>query len=303
MDISRLKTFCAVVNIGSFTEAAQKLDLSQPGVSRQIQALEQEVGSTLLLRQARGIRLTATGARLFAFATETLASYEAFLAKNPGDASRLSNTVRIIASTTPGEYLVPALAAGFSEKYPGAHTEIFVADSALVAGELIKRRWDVGFTGRRAPGTQLAHYVIDSDEIVLAVPVSHPFANAPEIDAAALAGERLIQREDGSGTQDTVKDALRARSADLPEQEAAMSLGSTKAVVYAVDSGLGIGFVTRRALDANQSANVTAVRIKGGPIVRDLYMIYQPARRNSELVRAFIEFTIVSSHSASTNDN
>ncbi len=295
MDIFQLRTFCTVARTGSFTEAAKMLDLSQPGVSRQVQRLEQEIGGRLLVRGGRGVTLTDTGARLLEFATDTLASYDDFLSAGDAGASRLSGAIRIIASTTPGEYLAPGLVAAFSSQNPGVNTEVFVADSALVAGELLEGRWDVGFTGLRAADSKLVHYAIASDEIVLAAPVSHRFANEEEIDVAALAGERLIQREDGSGTQATVRDALRSRGASLPEQQAAMSLGSTQAIVQAVDSGLGVGFVTLRALEAHRAARVAAVRMKGGPIMRDLYMIYEPARRHSEQVRAFIDFTIKSS--------
>jgi DNA-binding transcriptional LysR family regulator len=125
------------------------------------------------------------------------------------------------------------------------------------------------------------------DEIVLAVPARHPFARSGVVDVAALAGQTLIEREDGSGTRLSVRDALERLGQPLPKWRVAMTLGSTHAVVSAVDSGLGIGFVTARALEKHPATRVAAVRIANVPLTRLLYLVRRRGGSPSPLVAAF----------------
>ncbi|MEX0761093.1 MAG: LysR family transcriptional regulator [Dehalococcoidia bacterium] len=290
MDMVELRAFCAVAEEGSFTSAARRLGMSQPGLSRQVQRLERELGASLLERGGPAIRLTAAGERVLKFASKTINEYDALIRHAANGAAALSGVVRIVASTTPGEYLAPSLAARFTETNPEVRTQIFVTDSSVVPCELLERRWDVGFVGCRADQPGLVHVPMARDEVVLAAPASHPFARSGTVTAEQLADEKLIQREDGSGTHRTVVEALAERGLSLPSRQPVMSLSSTQAIVSAVDAGLGVGFVSTRALERHQPARVAAVRLEGAPIIRDLYLVYESARPRPPHVQAFIDF-------------
>ncbi len=290
-----MRMLVAVAEAGSLTEAAKRLGVSQPGASRQIQRLEAEMGVPLLERAPAGVRLTPDGERTLEFARKTLRDYDALRATS--GAEPLHGHLRIAASTTPGEYLVPQLASKFIGLHPRVATEIFVGDSATVRSELIERRWDVGFVGQALSQRGVVQAAVARDEVVLAVPGDHRFAGRDEVGLDELQDERIITREDGSGTQATVHETLRNRGLRLPRHSAAMALGSSHGIVAAVDSGLGIGFVSRRALSGHDRSRVAAVRLAETSIVRNLYLIYESKRVSPRHVRAFIDFVIASAAS------
>lgn len=286
-DLAALET---VADAGSVTAAAQRLGRSQPAVTRQLQRLETDLGAALLERRGHGVRLTGQGERVVAFARERLAAEEALRAELVGDSPSLRGLVRIIASTTPGDYLVPELVARFSEHHPAVRTEVEVADSAAVPGAVLDRRADVGFAGRANPDDRLVHVPVATDEIVLAVPGRHPLAVHGHVPVTALAGERLIWREEGSGTQRTFMEALASAGWELPAGSATASLGSTQAVVSAVQAGLGIGVVSERALAGQRAEEVAAVRLEGVPVRRHLWMVHERRAQRPGPQAAFISF-------------
>lgn len=288
MDLDALVTLCAVADAGSLSAASSRLDASQPTVSRRIQRLEAELGTALLARGGRGVRLTAAGELTVAFARTTLAAHEQLRSALAEGRAPLRGSIRIIASTTTGDYLVPELVARFTERHPQVRADVVLADSAAVPGALLTGHADVGFSGRKNPDRRLVHTPIARDEIVLAAPADHPFAASGHVPLEALADERLIWREDGSGTQRTFMEALAARGVELPPGSASASLGSTQAVVSAVAAGLGVGVVSIRALRHHEG--VVAVRVDGLPIVRDLWLVHEADVRRAAHLEAFLGF-------------
>lgn len=288
MDLAELEAFQTTVEQGSFTAAAHQLGVSQPALSRRVHRLETELGAKLLTRHGHRVELTFAGERIYRFAADTLHRYEAVRDELAG--AGLTGSVRIVASTTPGEHLVPELVARFLDAHPGVSAEVSVADSAAVGEHILARTSDVGFSGRRTEDARLTHVPVARDEVVLAVPVDHPLAAHDAIPIEALEGQRLIQREEGSGTQRTFVETLAARGLALPLPAASVSLGSTHAVLSAVDAGLGIGLVSMRSLAHHQSDCVTAVRVEGVPVWRDLFMVYETRRSRPPHHEAFVGF-------------
>jgi len=287
MNIAQLSTFVAVIETGSLTSAARRTGVTQPGVTRQMQRLELELGVALLERFPTGVRSTPEGERFLSFAREALKGYGELLADIQDPTIPLEGRLRIIASTTPGEYLVPELATAFSQQHPAVTTEVFVTDTTVVIDEMLERRWDIGFVGRSTEHRRLACTPVATDEVVLAVPGTHAFAMQKEVALADLAGVRIIEREDGSGTRLTVQDELRRLGLEMPAYDASMVLGSTQAIVSAVDAGLGVGFVTTRALERHDAARVVGVRIAEARFMRNLYMVYEQGRPLPRIVRSF----------------
>ena len=292
MNIAQLTTFVAVVETGSLTSAARRTGVTQPGVTRQIQRLEMELGVALLERLPTGVRATPEGERLLAYAREALAGYGELLAAIQDPDATLEGRLRIIASTTPGEYLVPELATGFSSRHPAVMTEVFVADTAAVIDEMLERRWDIGFVGRPTDHRRLVCTPVATDEVILAVPASHPLARKKRVSLKDLAGERIIEREAGSGTWLTVQDELDRQGLEIPAYSSSMVLGSSHAIVSAVDAGLGLGFVTKRSLERHDATRVKGVRIAEARFLRRLYMVHAQGRPLPRIVRSFRDYVL-----------
>jgi DNA-binding transcriptional LysR family regulator len=252
-----------------------------------MQRLELELGVALLERLPTGVRSSPEGERFLAFARETLEGYSELLGAIQDPNTPLEGRLRIIASTTPGEYLVPELATTFSQIHPAVTTEVFVTDTTVVIDEMLERRWDIGFVGRPTDHRRLACIPVATDEIVLAVPGNHPFAKQTEVSLKDLARVRIIEREGGSGTWLTVQDQLQELGLEIPAYDASMVLGSTQAIVSAVDAGLGVGFVTRRALERHDASRVVGMRIAESRFMRNLYMVHEQGRPLPRIVRSF----------------
>ncbi|MGD8625501.1 MAG: LysR substrate-binding domain-containing protein, partial [Anaerolineae bacterium] len=225
------------------------------------------------------------------FARETLARYQALEEELAVLKEIGSGTLVVAASTIPGEYLLPALLAAFRREYPHIQVEMMVSDTDGVADRLLDRRADVGMVGSPVDRPDLRLERLVRDEIVLVIPSRHDFAGRRRVTADDLRGQSLILREEGSGTRHSVEAALATAGLSLPRENVVLTLGSTQAVLQAVEQGLGVGFVSARAAGPAQSAGRVAwTRLDGVDLGRDLYLAYLPGRMGDPLVARFLAF-------------
>ncbi len=289
MNIAELEALKAVAETGSFTRAANHLGMSQPGLSRQIQRLERELGTRLLERRGSGAVLTDAGRESMNFAIRTISDFDALVSRFGPDPSALTGIIRIVASTTPAEYLIPSLVAEFTRDHTAISVEVIVTDSAQVARTLGDRQADIGLTGMPSTSIGFSAISMGKDEVVLAVANEHRFADQRSIMIDQLRDENIIEREGGSGTWQTVVQALSSAGIELPEHRVSMTLGSTQAIIAAVSQNLGVGFVTVHATN-NHRDKITAVRIDGLSLERDLNLIFETGRVRGRHTQAFIDF-------------
>mgnify|MGYP005838678525 CR=1 FL=1 len=292
MNLEHLRMLVVIAEQGSLSSAARVMRISQPAVTKQVQRLESELGIALLVRgPRRQISLTPAGERVLAFARETLNRFEGlerelaeFKAVGPG-------VLILAASTIPGEYLLPSILGAFRREYPQIHVQMTVADTAEVVAKVLAEEAEVGVIGSaiQRPGLRLEP--LASDEIVLAVPLTHPFAERREVRVEELKGQPLILRERGSGTQHSVEKALEKVAVSLSEEDIVLTLGSTQALLQAVEQGLGLGFVSARACaQAQVAGRLTCARLTGVNLSRHLYLAYLSSRAGDPLVSRFLEF-------------
>lgn len=300
METSDLEAFLLVAERGSLTAAARELGLTQPCLSRRMQQLERALTVSLFTRGRSGVRLTPAGERFRAYAASAVAEWRAVRRELRDADTALAGDLRIAASSTPGEFLAPELAAAFVARHPGVRPEIFIADSAVVEAEVRARRWDLGFVGARPTGRDLACRPVAEDEIVLATPADHPFAARGEVALEELADQPFLAREGGSGTAASVERALAERGLRLPERRTVMVLGSTQAIVSAVERGLGLGWVSSRALAGRSADRVVPVRLASLPLRRALFLIHDPRRTLPPPAAAFVDWVVRTRPAAAT---
>lgn len=292
MDLEHLRTLVNIVEQGSLSAAARVRQISQPAVTKQVQRMEAELGLALLVRgPKRPAALTPAGERVVAFAQETLSRYEALEQALAAFKAVGRGVLTLAASTIPGEYLLPGLLAAFRTRYPQVEVQMTIADTADVVGRLLAEEADVGVIGSavRRPGLRLERLV--EDRIVLVVPPGHAFARRGAVAVAELRGQPLILREEGSGTRSSVEAALQAAGLRLPLEDVALTLGSTQAILRAVEQGLGLGFVSERAsAQAQADGRLACVGLEGVDLRRSLYLAYLPQRAGDPVVAHFLDF-------------
>ncbi len=292
MDITEVESFLRAAEVRSFTGAARQLGLTQPGLSRQIQKLERALGVVLFERSREGLVLTAAGEHYRAYAEDVLARHRQLMDELRGTETTLQGELRIAASTTPAEFLVAQLIAEFTAAHPSVEAIVFTADSERVVEEVFEGRRDIGFVGARIERKGLRFDAIAEDEIVLAVPPHHPFAREREVSIQALGNQRFVERESGSGTMMSLRRQLAERGLALPPYRVAMTLSTTQAVVSAVKSGYGIGFVSSLALGDQGRRGAVAVRLIEAALRRPLYLVRDERRLPPPAGRRFAEFVL-----------
>lgn len=275
MNFKSLTIFLEVIRSGSISAAARRLGVSQPAVSKHIQALEEELCCELLIRGPRGAqRLTPAGTLLEGFAVRVMQDQAYLLNRIRSAALSSVGTLEVAASTTPGHFLMPAFLFELRNRLPDLLIHLNIANTATVIERVMDGRADVGIIGSEAPsGLQSEPFA--RDEVVLAIPPDHPLAGHKMISVQVLAEHPLILREAGSGTRNTLERVLGLEAWASLCRRRVLELGSTHAVLDAVSQGIGLGFVSRMALEHGNIREVEMARIGGVDLTRWLVMIYR----------------------------
>ena len=303
MNLDHVRSFLEVIKKGSLSEAARALGISQPAVSNQIKGLERELGMELLIRGERGVvSLTAAGEVFLAFAEQVVAAYEEMLQRLSHLKEEVSGELVIAASTTPGEFVLPQLLSDFKARYPQVEAKVTIADTRDVVEKVLARESDIGFIGAPIERPRLILAPLVKDEIVLAVYPDHPFAGRKAIRLEELQGQRLILREEGSGTRRSLEQLLAEKGQKLPADNVVLVLGSAHAVIEAIQARLGIGFVSAFAvLRLQASGQLCTVPIAMFSLTRDLFVAYEEGQLSTRLRQEFLAFAREWAHSQATS--
>lgn len=274
MNITQLTTFVAVVDHGSFSEAARVLGISQPAVTMQIQALEADIDATLLDRAYRRVSLTEAGQVLLPYARRVISQLDEARGAILSIGDIVSGRLTLAASTTPGQYVLPHALGSFLHAYPEVGVTLRVYDSAEVVQRVEAGEADLGMTGAEVLGARVHYERLGSDELTLIAPSGHPLAQVEHVGFAELAEQPFIVREAGSGTRMAAEAAIKRSGIDPAELDVVMELGTNEAIVNAVEGGMGVGVVSAHVANkAIELGTVAPVLGAGFPVERPLFMV------------------------------
>ena len=285
INLNHLAIFHAVAQAGSMTRGAERLDISQPAVSKQVQELERALGVHLFDRIGRRVHLSQAGAiladyarRLFALAHE---AEEAMTDVRAAGRGRLA----IGASTTIGTYLLPGVLAEFWRRHPRVELLVQIENTEQVHRRLAGHELDLGLTEGPVEEGELDAEVFHQDELVMIAAPGHRLAGRPRVPLSAVREEPFVLREPGSGTRAVEERALARLK--LPVR-VVMALGSTEAIKRVVAAGVGLALVSRLAVAAERSAGTLAVLpVAGLRIARPLHLVRRRGRRDGPALQAF----------------
>ncbi len=286
MNINHLAIFHAVAEEGGMSRAAERLCISQPAVSKQVQELEAALGITLLDRLPRGVRLTDAGEVLAGYARRLFA-VEAEAVRAMQERKGLAQgRLTVGASLTIGDYLLPAILGEYHRKYPGIALNLEIANTRVIQKKLRENALDVGLTEGFVEDTALSADVFGEDDLVAVVPPDHALLRQDSVTAVRFCAEPVLLREPGSGTREVTERALaRLGIAVTP----ALSLGSTEAIKRSVAAGLGVAIMSRLALDLEfQIGLLRPLPLSDLTITRPLHVVRERGRSESAAVQAFL---------------
>src|SRR5919108_5308482 len=290
MDTRQLAAFCAVVERRSFSQAAQRLGVTQPAVSLQVRALEERLGQRLIDRSGRRVEPTEAGKRVYRNAQRLLQLEQELIEDVRGDAAQLKGTLGIGASTGPGAHLAPLLLCEFQREHPDLRIALTIADTHAVIERVAERQLELGIVGALRRHRSLDFEPLVVDEIVLAVPPDHP-AGGGEIGLAALRDEALIVMQEGAGVRQVVDEELRRAGLRLRGLETKLELGLQESVKSAVAAGYGVAFISRSAIEGELAAGTLATaRVEGIEPARQIYVVRVRGRAATRAADSFLEF-------------
>ena len=275
MDFKQLRSFVAVADCGSFTQAAAQLYTSQPTVSAHIRQLEEELQQRLFLRTTKSLSITPHGRELYDYAVQVLSLQDRLLA----GWRQAEHVVSLGVSTIPSAYLLPDLLARFSVLHPDISFDIHQSDSSGVLRALRTGRFDLGLTGMTA---------------LLIAPNTPEFSAAKAQNmplAALLQSHPLLLRENGSGSQRSADDFLRAAGLKTDALHVAARLNDQESIKNLVAAGLGLAIVS--------AVSVARERDRGDlllfPLANAARTFYVVTRRHdflSPAARQFFDFSV-----------
>jgi DNA-binding transcriptional LysR family regulator len=291
MDTRQLAAFCAVVERRSFSQAAERLGVTQPAVSLQVRALEKRLGTQLLDRSGRRVEPTEAGLRLYRGAQRLLALEEQLVAEVADEGEgELAGTLSIGASTGPGGIVLALLLCEFQRVNPDLHVALSVFDTQTVVDLVADRSLELGVVGasRRHRGVVFEPFF--RDEVILACPPEHPFAGRT-VSLDDLRGETLIVMQEGAGVRQMIEDELRRSGTRLRDLGVPLELGLQESVTSAVRAGYGVTFISRSAVEADlEAGTLVEARVAGLEVERQISLVRASGRAETRAARAFVDF-------------
>jgi LysR family transcriptional regulator, low CO2-responsive transcriptional regulator len=289
MDFDQLEIFLEVARLSSFSRAAEKRFRTQPAISSQIRALEEEVGARLLDRSGGRVSLTASGKLFFKYAEETLERRKIIL-------NEIAETERvprgeIVVGANEGTclHILPGVFAQFKRDYPKVAVNIKRSDYAGILESILENVVDFGVVSLPVNDNRLEAQMIHQDELVVITAPRHPLAAKKSVAVADLSAYPLVVPKLGH-----TRDALDAMFYDHDVKPVlAMELDSSELLKRFVAADVGVGFIARSNIEQDVRAKaLVAIPLGDAQIRRDLALVYRKDKSLSRAAKAFMEIAV-----------
>jgi DNA-binding transcriptional LysR family regulator len=291
MENFRLKVFRIVARHLNFRRASEELCLTQPAVTLQIKSLEQQLGVQLFDRSGKRIALTPAGTLLLKYARKIESLEAAATASMLGFANELRGELRIGASLTIAQYILPHILGEFQQQHPRVRSSVITCNTEQVLESVVAHEVSLGFIEGPTLRRDIKAEVFLEDEIALMVPPAHEWSERGSVEPAELKQERVLARERGSGTRRVVELALQKRGIRAKHLIPAMEFDSTEGIITAVEAGLGVGFASLWSISKElQLGTLRVVPIRGIRITRPLSVAYPIGQVPQGIALAFLDF-------------
>ena len=290
MELKHLRSFAAVVQYSSFTEASVKLYLSQPTVSSHVQALEEELGKQLILRTTKSLELTSLGHAVYRRAVDILELQRQIIEMCAQDSRKI---IRLGASTIPSAYILPQLLPEFGQLYPEIYFTVQQGNSKSVSDGLAEGLFDVGLVGMRGDD-RLICFPFCKDRIVLITPVTEAYlsmADYPATPMEELLRQPIILRETSSESSKTADRFLDSMGIDEKHLHVVARVNDQEAIKNLVAGGLGVSLISERAAQNFVEEKRVLKFDLPGQNSRSLYLAYRREYTLSSYVKDFLAFT------------
>ena len=292
----RLKVFQSVAKNLSFTKASQELFISQPAITKHVQELETAYQTRLFDRQGSKISLTESGKLLLEHCERILEDYKRLEYEMHLLHNEYTGELKLGASTTIAQYVLPAMLGGFIGKFPEVSLSLMNGNSREIEVALQEHRIDLGLVEGVFRLPNLKYTTFLEDELVAVIRTNSKLPVGEEITQEELLDLPLVLRERGSGTLDVFERALQQHNIKLSSLKVLMYLGSTESIKLFLEHTDCLGIVSVRSIGRElYSGQLRVVEIKSMPMQRE-FSFAQPQGQESGLAQVFMQFAIHHNH-------
>ena len=290
MEFKQLEAFVAVVDYGSFSEAARKLYLTQPTISTHIRSLEKELHTRLIIRTTKKITITSKGYQLYDSAVRMLDIRDNLFENFTGSKKQI---IDLAASTIPSSYLLPELMAGFGRMYPDVYFHSWQTDSAGAISRVLDGSVDLALTGQNTGDDSCVFIPFCQDDMVIATPVNDHYLQLKErpVTFYDFLKDPIILRERGSGTKKELDIFLENTEIEPSILNVVARMNDLESIKKSIVNGLGISILSARsAVDLKKTKQILLFPLEGTAHKRSFYIVYSKNRILKAHVRQFIQY-------------
>ncbi len=290
MEFKQLEAFVAVVDYGSFSEAARRLYLTQPTISTHIRSLEEELHSRLILRTTKKTTVTTRGYQLYDSAVRMLEIRNNLLENFTGSQKHM---IDLAASTIPSSYLLPELLAGFGTSHPDIYFHSIQTDSEEAIHRVLDGTVDLALVGQNTGDDSCIFTPFCQDTLVVAAPVTERYLKLKEKSAEfrEFLHDPIIIREKGSGTKKEMDLFLEKIGVTPSELNVIARMNDLESIKKSIVNGLGISILSARSvIDLEKTKQILLFPLEESAHKRSFYIVYSKNRILKSHVRQFIHY-------------
>lgn len=281
-----LKTFVTLVEVKNFTKTAELLLMSQPSVSLHIKNLEKEFQTKLLVRSPKFLKVTPTGDILYERAKQIITIYEQTKQDILEHHHSLKGELKIGASFTIGEYILPSLLFDLHQDFPQIEFQVVIGNTDEIVQLVRLFQVDLGLIEGQTNDKELSVHPFMQDTLFLVAPNNHPLATMDEVTIADLQNQAWITREVGSGTREYLSHIIRSNGLKV---QSLLTISSNQGIKETVINGMGLSLLSYRVIERDlQHKNLSIIPLKNQSFKRTFSYVYSPVMENKNNVQTFI---------------
>ena len=303
MDFRQIEAFIRVVELASFSRAADELHISQPSVSTYVSSLEKELNTILINRSTKVLSTTFAGERFLEKAKEMIALKQDSIEMMNNLSEDVNGEIRVLASSVPALYILPRMLAEFHREYPGIAFIVNQADTAEVVRGIAAHKADIGFAGSMLGDKKCDFIEFTNEELVFIAPNNGSYsADRKYTLEELLYSNSFISRELGSGTRIQYEKYFTENGVILDKIKTCASMDSTYSIISAVSFGLGVSIVSELAVrQMLDNKFLIRIKLKNTLPERKIYMVINRNIVHSHLLKLFMDY-VARQHSSKQGD-
>ncbi|TDL92010.1 LysR family transcriptional regulator [Vibrio vulnificus] len=282
-----LKTFVTLVEVKNFTKTAEILLMSQPSVSLHIKKLEEEFQTKLFLRSPKFLKVTLTGEILYDRAKQMITLYEQTRQDIQENDRSIKGELKIGASFTIGEYILPSLLIDLQEEYPELELQVVIGNTEEIVQAVRLYKVDIGLIEGQTNEKELSVHPFMQDELFIVSSNKHELANKDDVEITDLHDQAWVTREVGSGTREYLNHVIRSNGLKI---KSILTISSNQGIKETlIKNGAGLALLSRSVIERDvQNKILSIIQVKDESFNRTLSYVYSPIMKDKKNVKTFI---------------